>query len=338
MFDSYKRITIVSFKSATVYFDGQDGEHYNNPVFQGAFQLQINNDETDTAKRGLIATEDDSAIVDIVNLGGGANVRIDDEPYYYQTIKLVEADGGENVSEDWIREHEMAVQPSNLSVNFAQVNNDIVYANDGISTATEYQMTFYNGYQIVTATKIVAGNSIALPVGSNRVEVFPSVNPVILPVRAKDIANDSGQILDTVEIAGTSGTISNRIQNLDGSGRIIQIDSTEDTNTYLPVKQLSLALSSYDNYDLPDGSLFDVVGVTSPFSTTFTGFLAESGRQVTFFATPDLQITFKHEDTSSTANNRFNFPSSSDVVLRDFQTATFVYIDAENRWYLQSKT
>lgn len=338
MFDSYKRVTIRGEKVATVYFDGLDGEYKNNPIFLGAFQVQINNDPLDDAQRGLIATESGSVAIDIVSLNGGAMVELEPEAFYYQTLKLVTGDGGVTASIDWVDQHESDVQGADLSVNFAQGKNGVIYGNDGQETVTEYQVTFFSGYEIITAVKLNTGERVVLPVSANRLEIEASAAPVILPVRAKDIANNSGELLDTVSIAGTSGAISNRIQNLDAQGRIVQIDSTEDTNTYLPVKQLSVALSSYNNYDLPDGSLFDVVGITVPFSTIFTGFLAESGRQVTFFATPDLQITFKHEDTSSTANNRFNFPGSSDLILKDFQTATFIYIDAVNRWYLQSKT
>lgn len=338
MFDSYKKITVRGQRVASVYFDGLDGEYKNNPILIGAFQVQINNDPLDEAQRGLIATESGSVAVDIVSLNGGAMVELEPEAFYYQAVKLVAGDGGETASIDWVNQHESDVQGSDLSVNFAQGKNGVVYGNDGQETVTEYQVTFFNGYEIITAVKLNTGERVVLPVGANRFEIEASAVPVVLPVRAKDIANNSGELLDTVSIAGTSGAISSRIQNLDAQGRVVQIDSTEDTNTYLPVKEIAVGLASYNNYDLPDGSLFEVIGVSSPFSTTFTGFLAESGRQVTFFATPDLQITFKHEDTNSTAGNRFNLPSSADVVLRDYQTATFIYIDGVNRWYLQSKT
>jgi hypothetical protein len=159
-----------------------------------------------------------------------------------------------------------------------------------------------------------------------------------LPVRARDIANDDGEILDTVPIAGVTGAISDRIQYLNSTGVITRIETTENAPEFRPVKNLQLSAASYDDYALPTGTIFGVIGISSPYSVTFTGFRDEGGREVTFISRPGVTITFNHEDSNSDAGHRFVLPSSSNVTISEYQTATFVYVTLENRWYLTSKT
>lgn len=141
-----------------------------------------------------------------------------------------------------------------------------------------------------------------------------------------------------VESGGSSGSLSSRIQYLNNTGVITRIETTEDAPEFRPVKNLQLSAASYDDYALPTGTMFGVVGISSPYSVTFTGFRDEGGREVTFISRPGVTITFNHEDSNSDAAHRFVLPSSTNVTISEYQTATFVYVTLENRWYMISNT
>jgi len=234
-----------------------------------------------------------------------------------------------------------AVESNTINIDVQQIDSATtmnITPKIGVAAGSYYQATFLDGDKIITAQNIAENVAVDVPITTTRITLQPMGTNIKLPVRARDIANDDGEILDTVPIAGITGAISDRIQYLNSTGVITRIETTENAPEFRPVKNLQLSAASYDDYALPTGTIFGVVGISSPYSVTFTGFRDEGGREVTFISRPGVTITFNHEDSNSDAGHRFVLPSSSNVTISEYQTATFVYVTLENRWYLISKT
>ena len=336
--NNYKKIRINSGGERVLYFDGSGASGTLFPAFADTFDVRINQD--DLTNRDLLVTDDTTARVDVQGLEGESIIRIDLKVYSYQLLDEIEADGGTDADEDYSHGVYEALgdYDYSLACSCSQYKTGSLYYGTGSFPAEDYQVVFTDGDKIITGIETETGEWNFIPPKTSRIEIKPFVTAVKLPVRAKDIANDDGEILDTVAIVGSTGSISDRIQYLNNTGVITRIETTEDAPEFRPVKNLGLSAGSYDDYPLPTGTIFGVVGITSPYSVTFTGLRDEGGREVTFISRPGVTITFNHEDSNSDADHRFVLPSSTNVTISEYQTATFVYVTLESRWYMISKT
>lgn len=74
-------------------------------------------------------------------------------------------------------------------------------------------------------------------------------------------------------------------------------------------------------------------------ATEVTGFNSnEEGRELIIFNDNSSPLTIKNESTDSTASNRIQTDTDSDVTLRQFGTAILKYDSSSNRWRIQSRT
>ncbi len=80
--------------------------------------------------------------------------------------------------------------------------------------------------------------------------------------------------------------------------------------------------------------ILEIAGTTSPVVTGLVGGL--SGRLVTLSNLGSTSIVFSH-DATSTAANRFFWPTLADLTLAQHQTITIWYSTGASRWKLHSK-
>lgn len=74
-------------------------------------------------------------------------------------------------------------------------------------------------------------------------------------------------------------------------------------------------------------------------ATEITGFNSnEEGRELIIFNDNSSPLTIKNESLDSTASNRIQTDTDSDVTLRQYGTAILKYDSSSNRWRIQSRT
>lgn len=77
------------------------------------------------------------------------------------------------------------------------------------SLVTNYQYTFLNGDQIITALNVVEGTTIDIPPLTTTIKISPLTGDLRLPVRARDIADENYRLTAIYDRRGTSVTNSN---------------------------------------------------------------------------------------------------------------------------------
>ena len=227
-----------------------------------------------------------------------------------------------------------AVESNTINIDVQQIDSATtlnITPKIGVAAGSYYQATFLNGDKIITAQNIAENVAVDVPITTTRITLQPMGANIKLPVRARDIANDDGEILDTVSVAGSTGSISDRIQNLNSTGVLTRDETTDDANVYRPAPSaVSLSAGTYNNYDLIDGANVFIGGAGAKI---LTGIVADAGREVTITcAQGTLQLN--DQDTNSSANNRFAIPFFENLILRVGESVTLSH--QFNRWYVKN--
>ena len=154
-------------------------------------------------------------------------------------------------------------------------------------------------------------------------------------------ANLSGTTASGIITMNATGT------SLTNSGLFInQSLRTTDSPTFVNITATLLQLSSL--LRLTPGTPTTITGTTNNWSTgsasaiqrissssanTITGLLAGSNGDLRFFTNVgSFNMTFTHEDTGSTAANRFSFSNNSNIILNTGCSFTIYYDTTTARW------
>ena len=318
--NNYKKIRIRSGGERVLYFDGSGATGTLFPVFSDTFDVRINQD--DLTNRDLLVTNDTTARVDVQGLDNQSSIRIDLKVYSYQLLDEIEDDGGTDIDEDYSHSVYGSLSGYSLASSCSQSKADVLYAGTGSYAAETYQLVFTDGDKIITGIETDTGEWNDLPSNTSRIEIKPFDTAVKLPVRAKDIANDEGQILDTVAIVGTSGSVADRIQYLNDSGSLTRDETTDDANVYRPAPSaVTLSAGTYNNYALIDGANIFISGSGAKI---LTGIVADAGREVTITCSQGT-LQLNHLDTNSSIVNRFNIAGEENLILQEYDSVTLSY-------------
>jgi hypothetical protein len=204
-----------------------------------------------------------------------------------------------------------------ITVNLAETSTD---------PPEDYQIVFLEGDKIITGVQVSTGDKTKIPAGTTRIEVKAFDTSIKLPVRAKDIANDDGDILDTVPIAGVTGAIADRIQYMNDSGYLTELITT-GTADFIQSVVSRPEFSAKQNNVPSKGQvlLFSYDGTGGLTDNYISGFTAGSaGKVIRVINVGSNTIVLSANDTGSTAGNRI---LGSNITLGQYEGATLIYIE-----------
>jgi hypothetical protein len=322
--NNYKKIRITSGGERILYFDGSGATGTLFPAFGDTFDVRINQD--DLTNRDLLVTDDTTARVDVQGLEGEPIIRIDLKVYSYQLLDAIEADGGADTDEDYSHSVYDSLSGYSLASSCSQSKTSVLYAGTGSFPAEDYQIVFTDGDKIITGIETETGEWNFIPPNTSRIEIKPFVTAVKLPVRAKDIANDDGEILDTVAIAGSTGSVGDRIQYLNSSGELTEIISAGTADFVQNIVSRPEFSSKQNN--VPSKSqvfLFSYDGTGGLTDNYISGFSGGSeGKLIRVINVGSNSIVLSANDTDSTAGNRI---LGSNITLSQYDSATLIYLE-----------
>jgi hypothetical protein len=324
--NNYKKIRINSGGERVLYFDGSGASGTLFPSFADTFDVRIN--QNDLTNRDLLVTDDTTARVDVQGLNGEPIIRIDLKVYSYQLLDEIEADGGTDADEDYSHGVYEALgdYDYSLACSCSQYKTGSLYYGTGSFPAEDYQVVFTDGDKIITGIETETGVWNLIPPKTSRIEIKPFVTAVKLPVRAKDIANDDGEILDTVAIAGATGAVGDRIQYLDSSGELTEL-ITAGTADFIQTVISRPEFSSKQNNVPSKGQvlLMSYDGTGGLTDNEISGFTAgTAGKLLRVINVGSNTIVLSANDTGSSAGNRI---LGSDVSLGQYESATLIYVE-----------
>ena len=196
----------------------------------------------------------------------------------------------------------------------------------GIAAGSYYQATFLDGDKIITAQNIAENVAVDVPITTTRITLQPMGANIKLPVRARDIANDDGEILDTVPIAGVTGAVADRIQYLNSSGELTEL-ITAGSADFIQTVVSRPEFSSKQNNVPSKGQvlLMSYDGTGGLTDNEISGFTAgTAGKLLRVINVGSNTIVLSANDTGSSAGNRI---LGSDVSLGQYESATLIYVE-----------
>mgnify|MGYP000075831055 CR=1 FL=1 len=322
--NNYKKIRINSGGERVLYFDGSGATGTLFPAFGDTFDVRIN--QGDLTNRDLLVTDDTTARVDVQGLDGDSSIRIDLKVYSYQLLDEIEDDGGTDADEDYSHSVYGSLSGYSLASSCSQYKAGSLYYGTGSFPAETYQIVFTDGDKIITGIETDTGDWNEIPPKTSRIEIKPFDTAVKLPVRTKDIANDDGEILDTVAIEGSSGAVGDRIQYLNSSGELTEIISAGSADFKQTVVSRPEFSSKQNN--VPSKSqvfLFSYDGTGGLTDNYISGFSGGSeGKLIRVINVGSNSIVLSANDTDSTAGNRI---LGSNVTLAQYESATLIYLE-----------
>ncbi len=127
-------------------------------------------------------------------------------------------------------------------------------------------------------------------------------------------------------VFGTSPTVSSATL----SSTVTHSGSIQNTGVISPAQ-----ITSTQNDYAPTGyATAYIMRLTSDTSRTISGIVAASGRTYQLFNIGSFNITLRHEDTGSTAANRFTLIGSNNFILRPGSGCQIFYDNTSSRWRL----
>lgn len=160
-----------------------------------------------------------------------------------------------------------------------------------------------------------------------------STNPTVAYLRftASDnmTSSASGGTLSLVSTPDASSTITEHLRLIAGQ---VETSALLKINSLQLVSQSIATAASIANLDASK----TIVEMTGSTATDIQGMDATAASKVvTIHNRSSAVLTFKHENASATATNRFKLPSSADIQIPAGSSATFYYCAADARWKIK---
>jgi len=222
-----------------------------------------------------------------------------------------------------------AVESNTINIDVQQIDSATtlnITPKIGVAAGSYYQATFLDGDKIITAQNIAENVAVDVPITTTRITLQPMGANIKLPVRARDIANDDGEILDTVPIAGVTGAVGDRIQYLNSSGELTEL-RTAGSADFIQTVISRPEFSSKQNNVPSKGQvlLMSYDGTGGLTDNEISGFTAgTAGKLLRVINVGSNTIVLSANDTGSSAGNRI---LGSDVSLGQYESATLIYVE-----------
>jgi hypothetical protein len=325
--NEFKRVAIrTSSASQLLYFDGTNTNINVNiqqaflpPPIGSTFDVRINQDETNTALRDLRAIESNTINIDVQQIDSATTLNISPSIFYYVS-------GANDASPSHTTNVYTSLSGYSLACSCTQYDTGSLYYTTGPAPLENFQATFLNGDKIITAQNIVESTPVDVPITTTRITLQPMGANIKLPVRARDIANDDGEILDTVPIAGVTGAVGDRIQYLNSSGELTEL-RTAGIADFIQTVVSRPEFSSKQNNVPSKGQvlLMSYDGTGGLTDNEISGFTAgTAGKLLRVINVGSNTIVLSANDTGSSAGNRI---LGSDVSLGQYESATLIYVE-----------
>ena len=318
----------IATGSATqsVFFDGTNSNTNVNiqqaflpPPIGSTFDVRINQDETNTALRDLRAVESNTINIDVQQIDSATTLNISPSIFYYVS-------GAVDASPSHTTNVYTSLSGYSLACSCSIYETGSLYYTTGPAPLENFQATFLDGDKIITAQNIVENSPVDVPITTTRIQLKPMGADIKLPVRARDIANDDGEILDTVAIAGSTGAVGDRIQYLNSSGELTEL-RTAGVADFIQTVVSRPEFSSKQNNVPSKGQvlLMSYDGTGGLTDNEISGFTAgTAGKLLRVINVGSNSIRLSANDTGSSAGNRI---LGSDVLLGQYESATLMYVE-----------
>ena len=325
--ETHKQVEIKSGAvQQKVYFDGTLSNANTAiesmqfpPAVAANFDIRINNDETNVSLRDRRVVESNTINIDVQQIDSATTLNISPSIFYYVS-------GAVDASPSHTTNVYTSLSGYSLACSCTIYETGSLYYTTGPAPLENFQATFLDGDKIITAQNIVENSPVDVPITTTRIQLKPMGADIKLPVRARDIANDDGEILDTVAIAGSTGAVGDRIQYLNSSGELTEL-RTAGVADFIQTVVSRPEFSSKQNNVPSKGQvlLMSYDGTGGLTDNEISGFTAgTAGKLLRVINVGSNSIRLSANDTGSSAGNRI---LGSDVLLGQYESATLMYVE-----------